>query len=57
MEDSSNQGSELLGSESKANAILLAEPIVRQMHRMIKNINVEEVNEAMNSKNIRGKSA
>jgi len=53
LEDSSNQGGELLGSESKANAILLAEPIIRQMHSTLKNFNVDEVNEAINSKDIR----
>ena len=44
-------------TEAKANAILLAEPIIRQMHSIIKNINVENVNEAINSKDIRGKYA
>lgn len=54
LEDSAN-ASQIIGCESKANAILLAEPIIKQMHQQIKNIDIDEANEAINSKDIRGK--
>jgi len=52
LEDSTN-ASQIIGCESKANAILLAEPIIKQMHQQIRNINIDEANDAINSKDIR----
>jgi len=49
------ESSQLLGGEAKANAILTAEPLIRQMHDMIKHINLERVQEAINSEAIRSK--
>jgi len=49
------EGSQLLGGEAKANAILAAEPIIRQMYALVKAINLEHINQAMNSEAIRSK--
>ncbi len=49
------ESSQLLGGEAKANAILTAEPLIRQMHQLVKGINLEQVQGAINSEAIRSK--
>jgi len=46
----------LLGGEEKANAILAAEPIIRQIHDITKRIKIDEINRALNSEEIRSKN-
>ncbi|CAG7838313.1 unnamed protein product [Allacma fusca] len=47
------ESSQLLGGEAKANAVLAAEPIIRQMYGIIKEISLDQVNEAINSEALR----
>ncbi len=49
LEDSS----QLLGGEAKGNGVLAAEPIIRQMHSIVKGINLDNVHQAINSQPIR----
>lgn len=44
---------QLLGGEAKANAVIAAEPVIRQMFALVKTINLQEIDEAMNSEAIR----
>jgi len=47
------ESSQLLGGEAKANAVVAAEPIIRQMHEIVKGINLEHVHQAVNSEAFR----
>lgn len=47
------ESSELLGCEAKANAILAAEPFIHQTHALLQQIDLNKINEAMNSEEIR----
>jgi hypothetical protein len=47
------ESSQLLGGEAKANAVLAAEPIIRQMYGIIKEMSLDELNEAINSEALR----
>lgn len=50
------ESSQLLGGEVKGNAVLAAEPLIRQMHAIIKGISLQHAHEAINSEAIRGNS-
>jgi len=47
------ESSQLLGGEAKANAILAADPIIRQVYGIVKGINLDQVNETINSEALR----
>jgi DNA gyrase/topoisomerase IV subunit A len=47
------ESSQLLGGEAKGNAVLAADPIIRQMHALVKGMNLEQVHQAINSEAIR----
>jgi len=47
------ESNQLLGGEAKANAVIAAEPVIRQMFSLVKSINLQDINEAMNSDVIR----
>ncbi|CAL8088374.1 unnamed protein product [Orchesella dallaii] len=47
------ESNQLLGGEAKANAVIAAEPVIRQMFALVKTINLDDINEAMNSEAIR----
>ncbi|ODM99314.1 hypothetical protein Ocin01_07368 [Orchesella cincta] len=47
------ESNQLLGGEAKANAVIAAEPVIRQMFSLVKSINLDDINEAMNSEAIR----
>jgi len=47
------ESGQLLGGEAKVNAILAAEPLIRQMHEWAKGISLNQVHEAINSEAIR----
>lgn len=49
------ENNQLLGGEAKANAVIAAEPIIRQMFSLVKSINLQDINDAMNSESIRSK--
>lgn len=47
------ESSQILGGEAKGNAVLVAEPIIRQMHSIVKGISLDHVHQAINSEPIR----
>lgn len=49
------ENNQLLGGEAKANAVIAAEPVIRQMFSLVKSINLQDISEAMNSEAIRSK--
>lgn len=49
------ENNQLLGGEAKANAVIAAEPVIRQMFALVKSINLQDISESMNSEAIRSK--